>query len=64
MAGPLCKYAQAKHFFSAVELILARKMLKIINFRNFSPSFRERFYLSTKITFFLCGSAKILYCSY
>jgi hypothetical protein len=36
-------------------------MLKIINFNTFYPYLRERFYLSTKITFFLYGSAKILY---
>jgi hypothetical protein len=58
------KISTSTKFFSAAELILARKMLKITNFRTFSPSFRERFYLSTKITFFLYGSAKILNCSY
>ncbi len=35
------KISTSTTFFSAAELILARKMLKIINFRTFSPSFAQ-----------------------
>jgi hypothetical protein len=54
------KISTSTTFISAAELILARKMLKITKFRTFSPSFREFFYLSTKIIFFLFFLIKLL----